>query len=190
MEGSQRYRDPDQLKDREEYSDAEDGGVEIIDMDEVHSLDSSAPRALPRLKEKEERAKRAAKKREEKAKREKEAAGGAEGEVKDQKAEEANKDGHMTSATSTPDPGSITIKPDPANEEAEAVKAAAEEAADFEEDETAAANALDLSASEDEETPDDLLEDFLPLDDLDSGDVSKASVRKWKWLAGGRAAMR
>uniref|UniRef100_V5GS22 Uncharacterized protein n=1 Tax=Kalmanozyma brasiliensis (strain GHG001) TaxID=1365824 RepID=V5GS22_KALBG len=47
------YRNPDKLKDAEQYSDPEDGGVEIVDMDEVHILDDLAPRALPRVAEKE-----------------------------------------------------------------------------------------------------------------------------------------
>ncbi len=47
-----RIATPDKLKDAEQYSDPEDGGVEIVDMDEVHILDELAPRALPRVAEK------------------------------------------------------------------------------------------------------------------------------------------
>lgn len=46
------YRNPDKIKDAEEYSDPEDGGVAIIDMDQVYCLDDLAPIALPRVAEK------------------------------------------------------------------------------------------------------------------------------------------
>lgn len=47
------YREPDRavLKERENYSDQEDDGFEIVDLDEVNELDELAPRALPRMKQ-------------------------------------------------------------------------------------------------------------------------------------------
>lgn len=49
--GRQSYRDPDKLREREEYSDQEED-VEIVDLDDVGLLDELAPRALPRVQEK------------------------------------------------------------------------------------------------------------------------------------------
>lgn len=125
-----RYRNPDEFKEKETYSEDEEG-VEIVDMDEVHMLDELAPRALPRLKEK---AKKAAKKEESKPKVDKE------GRTKKGKEK-------------------ATVKDDPEGADLEADESDAEVAPN---EEARGADALDLSESETEETPDDLLADFVP----------------------------
>lgn len=45
------YRDPDQLRAKEEYSDQEESDVEIVDLEDVRDMDIMAPRALPRVEE-------------------------------------------------------------------------------------------------------------------------------------------
>lgn len=137
------YRDPDKLKEREEYSDTEND-VEIIDMDEVHTLDEMAPRAPPRMREKEE--KRKAKERTKKAQKAKEA-----GEKRAART--------LVKDDPEPVPGSSTMDLDDDDDD--------EKMEDDDKDEARGADALDLSASEDEEVMDDLLDDFLPVDEDD-----------------------
>jgi len=116
------YREPDKAdrKEREEYSDPESPGVEIIDMEDVSQLDAMAPTSLPRMKGKEKKKK---------------------------KTEDAVRVKREISAT---------------REQGVDIEDGGIELEDVEKDEGAGnADALDLSASEDEEVMDNLLEDFI-----------------------------
>lgn len=116
------YREPDKADrmEREEYSDPEEDGVEIIDMEEVNRLDSMAPTFLPRMKGKEKNRKKSDK--------------------------------------------AVKVKAEfPAvREDGLLVEDADIELEEVDKDDAAEnADALDLSASEDEEIMDDLLGDFI-----------------------------
>lgn len=148
------YRNPDKLKDAEQYSDPEDDGVEIIDIDEVHALDELAPRALPRMAEKatkKEKRKAAEKRKKVVENRIKAEEGSAsttvkqepEGDVPMFTDEERLRAQTVSSGSATPQLGSDDEK---ANQ----------------------ADALDLSESENEELMDDLVDDFVFDDDDDT----------------------
>lgn len=116
------YREPDKAdrKEREEYSDPEEDGVEIIDMEEVSRLDSMAPTFIPRMKGKEKKKK---------------------------KTEKATK---------------VKAEIPAIREDRMVVEDADIELEEEEKEEIVEnADALDLSASEDEEIMDDLLGDFI-----------------------------
>lgn len=155
------YRNPDAaaLKEREEYSDPEEDGIEIVDMDDVATLDELAPRALPRMKDQ-------AGNRKGKVKRE-----GGEGSSK-----QANKEGGSADDAGkgkTKDEPKIKVKADPDalvvdevevgdDEEETPPRAPQPDDGDTDKNEEArTADALDLDASEDEEVMDDLVEDFV-----------------------------
>ncbi|SNX87524.1 related to RPC53 - 47 kD subunit of DNA-directed RNA polymerase III [Melanopsichium pennsylvanicum] len=156
------YRNPDKLKDAEQYSDPEDGGVEIVDMDEVHVLDELAPRALPRMAEKESKKdkQRAANARRKKmdgrmSKDEKDAKpkSGAVRVKSEDDDDDATRDLHFTVSGCT----SMAIS------SASATPALEDEAGT----KVNTADALDLSESEGEELMDDLVDDFVFHDDDD-----------------------
>lgn len=147
------YRNPDKLKDAEQYSDPEDGGVEIVDMDEVHILDDLAPRALPRVAEKETKkdkqkaANARQKKMEGRMLKDEREAGGSTVRVKSEDDDDAMgeldpRSASVLSASATPQP-----------EDGPQVNTA---------------DALDLSESEGEELMDDLVDDFVFHDDDDA----------------------
>ncbi|PWN20301.1 hypothetical protein BCV69DRAFT_283176 [Microstroma glucosiphilum] len=158
--GRMAYRNPDKLRDKEEYSDPEED-IEIVDLDDVGTLDELAPRALPRVQEKE---KKRSKQGEEAADKKK---GKGKGKVKmedamdvdkvkpDPEDEEqreknalsgpASRAATISSGTSTPRHG--TEDADSASEEAE--------------EDRKGIDALDLSESEAEEIGDDLVDDFV-----------------------------
>lgn len=94
--GRMAYRNPDKLREKEEYSDPEDD-VEIVDLDDVGTLDELAPRALPRVQEKE---KKRGKQGEEAADKKKKEKGKGKGKVKTEDAMDVDK-----------------VKPDPEDEE-------------------------------------------------------------------------
>lgn len=130
------YREPDRavLKEREDYSDAEDDGFEIVDMDEINDLDELAPRALPRMRQDAASARRSG-----------------------IKSEHGRPDGDSRSGTVSRT-ASANVTPQPESAAASSMDGMAISAKDKA---SRAADALDLSASEDEEVMDDLLEDFV-----------------------------
>lgn len=161
------YRNPDAaaLKEREEYSDPEEDGIEIIDMDDVATLDELAPRALPRMKDqtRKSKVKREADKGVQKTDKE----AGKKNEFDEE--EKAGSAGASSSGKMKikADPDALVVDeveddlntptPPPPNASAGIVADA-----DTEKNEDArAADALDLDASEDEEVMDDLVEDFV-----------------------------
>lgn len=155
------YRNPDAaaLKEREEYSDPEEDGIEIVDMDDVATLDELAPRALPRMKDQ-------AGSRKGKVKRE-----GGEGSSKQAIQERGS--ASNTGKGKTKDEPKIKVKADPDalvvdevevgdDEEETPPRAPQPDNGDTDKNEEArTADALDLDASEDEEVMDDLVEDFV-----------------------------
>lgn len=157
------YRNPDKLKDAEQYSDPEDGGVEIVDMDEVHVLDELAPRALPRVAEKESKKdkQKAANARQKKMegrvlKEERDANPTAGIRVKSEDDDDAM--GELDPSLSTSLNGSGTST---------AISSASATPQPEEEEKVNTADALDLSESEGEELMDDLVDDFVFHDDND-----------------------
>lgn len=167
--GDASYRDPDKLRDAEEYSDPEED-IEIVDMGQVGQLDSLAPRSLPRVQEK-------IKKREVKKEKgkEKDKSLGIKPDPEDEEAGErarlsgpSSRAGTIDSNTSTP------LLKTKAEEDAEEDQAEAE----AEENEVVrGADALDLSESEEEEMMDDLVDDFVFDDSSDVGGGEDASNR-------------
>lgn len=121
------YREPDRAtkKEREDYSDPEDAGIEIIDLEDVDQLDELAPKSLPRMVKREDRKR---------------------------------------------DLGSRTFhhldEKDPSRTSSRETSAVPGKDLDLRQ-----ADALDLSASEEEEVMDDLLDDFVSrqdgFDDID-----------------------
>lgn len=147
------YRNPDKLKDAEQYSDPEDGGVEIVDMDEVHVLDELAPRSLPRIAEKESKKdkQKAADARQKKMygrilKDERDAHPSPAIRVKSEDPDDAMGELDPTDSTSTAYISGTSATPQP---------------------EVNTADALDLSESEGEELMDDLVDDFVLHDEDD-----------------------
>ncbi|MCO5565351.1 hypothetical protein L7F22_019024 [Adiantum nelumboides] len=115
------YREPDRAtkKEREDYSDPEDAGIEIIDLEDVDQLDELAPRSLPRMIKKEER-------------------------KRDARSHTPHHiDEKESSRTSSRETSTIPGKDADSRQ----------------------ADALDLSASEEEEVMDDLLDDFVSRQD-------------------------
>ncbi|SJX65477.1 related to RPC53-47 kD subunit of DNA-directed RNA polymerase III [Sporisorium reilianum f. sp. reilianum] len=147
------YRNPDKLKDAEQYSDPEDGGVEIVDMDEVHILDELAPRSLPRVAEKE-------------SKKDKQKAADA---------RQKKVDGRLLKDERDANPAVVRVKsedPDDPMGELDPAKgstssAYVSSASATPQPEVNNADALDLSESEGEELMDDLVDDFVLHDDDD-----------------------
>lgn len=154
------YRNPDKLKDAEQYSDPEDGGVEIVDMDQVHALDELAPRALPRVAEKEskkdkQKATNARQKKIENrvSKEERDANPSAAIRVKSEDNEDdamGELDPSVTTTGTSTAISSVSATPQPEDEP-----------------KVNTADALDLSESEGEEFMDDLVDDFVFHDDDD-----------------------
>ncbi|PWN32393.1 uncharacterized protein FA14DRAFT_87847 [Meira miltonrushii] len=115
------YREPDRAtkKEREDYSDPEDAGIEIIDLEDVDQLDELAPKSLPRMIKKEDR-------------------------KRDAKSHTPHRiDEKDSSRTSSRETSTIPGKDADSRQ----------------------ADALDLSASEEEEVMDDLLDDFVSRQD-------------------------
>ncbi|PWY97755.1 hypothetical protein BCV70DRAFT_149176, partial [Testicularia cyperi] len=150
------YRNPDKLQDAEAYSDDEDGGVEIIDLDQVHALDELAPRALPRIAEKKSKKERqrAADQREKairsRIKAESETVDG----VRVKSESEADQDilmgnGQDGDIHGTMQERGVTVSSGTATPQPE------------DESKVNTADALDLSESEGEEIMDDLVDDFV-----------------------------
>lgn len=115
------YREPDRAtkKEREDYSDPEDAGIEIIDLEDVDQLDELAPKSLPRMIKKEDR-------------------------KRDARSHTPHRiDEKESSRTSSRETSTIPGKDADSRQ----------------------ADALDLSASEEEEVMDDLLDDFVSRQD-------------------------
>lgn len=115
------YREPDRAtkKEREDYSDPEDAGIEIIDLEDVDQLDELAPKSLPRMVKKEDR-------------------------KRDAKSHISHHiDEKESSRTSSREASTVPGKDADSRQ----------------------ADALDLSASEEEEVMDDLLDDFVSRQD-------------------------
>ncbi|TKY90306.1 hypothetical protein EX895_000304 [Sporisorium graminicola] len=149
------YRNPDKLKDAEQYSDPEDGGVEIVDMDEVHILDELAPRSLPRVAEKE-------------TKKEKQRATDARQKKMDGRLLKEDRDANpnATIRVKSEDPDDLMGNLDPtANGSSSSAYISSTSATPQPEVNTA--DALDLSESEGEELMDDLVDDFVLHDEDD-----------------------
>lgn len=152
------YRNPDKLKDAEQYSDPEDGGVEIVDMDEVHALDELAPRALPRVAEKE-------------SKKDKQKAVNARQKkmesriLKDER--EANPSAFIRVKSEDGDDVMEELNPSVTTGTSTAISSASATPQPEDEPKVNTADALDLSESEGEELMDDLVDDFVFHDDDD-----------------------
>lgn len=151
------YRNPDKLKDAEQYSDPEDGGVEIVDIDEVHALDELAPRALPRVAEKQ-------------SKKDKQKAASARQKKMDGRALKEEKDSSLSTAirvkSEDDDVPMADIEPSPAagfdgTGTSTAISRASATPQPEDEPKVNTADALDLSESEGEELMDDLVDDFV-----------------------------
>lgn len=147
------YRNPDKLKDAEQYSDPEDGGVEIVDLDEVHVLDELAPRALPRVAEKE-------------SKKDKQKAADARQKKMDGRIRKDDRAASGAVRVKSEDSDDMITDLDPTasstfNGTSSAISStsATSQPADITEVNTA--DALDLSESEGEELMDDLVDDFV-----------------------------
>lgn len=188
------YRDPDKLKDKEEYSDQEEE-VEIVDLDDVGELDAMAPRALPRMQDVEKKKKQERKKQVKKKEKE---------EQREKAKELASSSSSSAMDVDPPAAGTASpqVKADP--EDVEAANRAALQNGKTEQDESKKAttispddsdasdvdsdddrpkdgkvvDALDLSESEEEETMDDLVDDFVFDDenlDTDHGGVDPSN---------------
>lgn len=147
------YRNPDKLKDAEQYSDPEDGDIEIVDLDEVHILDELAPRALPRVAEKE-------------SKKDKQKAADARQKKVDGRILKEERDANPSAAirVKSEDPDDIMASLEPSSTviSSASVTPQPEDASKIN-----SADALDLSESEGEELMDDLVDDFVFHDDDD-----------------------
>lgn len=157
------YRNPDKLKDAEQYSDPEDGGVEIVDMDQVHVLDELAPRALPRVAVKE-------------SKKDKQKAADARQKKMEGRILKDERDANPSTAirVKSEDDDDAMGELDPSltsglNESGTSTVISSASATPQPEDEPKVntADALDLSGSEGEELMDDLVDDFVFHDDDD-----------------------
>ncbi|GAK66779.1 uncharacterized protein PAN0_014d5003 [Moesziomyces antarcticus] len=155
------YRNPDKLKDAEQYSDPEDGGVEIVDMDEVHILDELAPRALPRVAEKA-------------SKKDKQKAADARQKKMDNRLAKDERDAGAVRVKSEDDETMPDLQPGASSSlhtsgASTAISSASVSPQPEEEEERGkTADALDLSESEGEELMDDLVDDFVFHDDDDA----------------------
>lgn len=155
------YRNPDKLKDAEQYSDPEDGGVGIVDMDEVHILDELAPRALPRVAEKETKKDR----QKAAAARQKKMDGRMLKEERDAAVRVKTEDNDDDDAMGEIDPDvSVGLN---GHGNAINIPSASVTPQPEEEPKVNTADALDLSESEGEELMDDLVDDFVLHDDDD-----------------------
>ncbi|CAO1638531.1 unnamed protein product [Sympodiomycopsis kandeliae] len=144
----QSYRNPDQLKDKEEYSDQEEE-VEIVDLDDVGVLDFMAPRALPRMQERENKKKSKSKSKKDKEKK-KATKPKATSTIKaDPEAMEAEEQSRLQ----PDDKKAVTVSPSESDSESDSDSDRPKDGK--------VVDALDLSESEEEEMMDDLVDDFL-----------------------------
>ncbi|KAJ1017907.1 hypothetical protein NDA13_006518 [Ustilago tritici] len=155
------YRNPDKLKDAEQYSDPEDGGVEIVDMGEVHGLDELAPRALPRVVEKE-------------SKKDKQKVANARQKKIEGRILKDERDANPTAGVRVKSEDDALGELDPSvttglNGSGTSTVISSESATPQPEEDSKVntADALDLSESEGEELMDDLVDDFVFHDDDD-----------------------
>lgn len=161
------YRNPDKLRDAEQYSDQEDD-VEIVDMGNVAELDELAPRSLPRMQEKDKKKGKGVVKKE-KGKG-KEGAGIVKPDPEDEEASDRARlqgsESGSGSASSTPPVIGGVVKKKKAKKEEAGMPGAPSDNEDDDGDAGAeevvrGADALDLSESEEEEMMDDLADDFV-----------------------------
>lgn len=161
------YRDPDKLREKEEYSDQEEE-VEIVDLDDVGDLDTMAPRALPRMQEDEKKKKKKEAKKKaarEQSDRQKSTADSSAAAVKaDPEDVEMAEQAALSAGDSTN--GVSSVKKDNKKEEPTTISpdsTPSDTDSDGDEDrprDGKVVDALDLSESEEEETMDDLVDDF------------------------------